>query len=42
LGDEFEVISVPSRHGFIMNSRQVAEIVGEILGNRRHIKQISR
>lgn len=31
LGDAFEVISVPSRHGFIMNSREVTNIVLKVL-----------
>jgi hypothetical protein len=33
LGDVVEVIAVPSRHGFIMNSKEVAETVLQILSN---------
>jgi len=33
LGDAFEVIAVPSRHGFIMNSKEVAEIVLQVLAD---------
>jgi len=39
LGDEFEVITVPSRHGFIMNSREVTDIVLEVMENSHHQKQ---
>lgn len=39
LGDDFEVVAVPSRHGFIMNSREATDIVLEVMGNRHHQKQ---
>jgi pimeloyl-ACP methyl ester carboxylesterase len=38
LGAEFEVISVPSRHGFIMNSIEVANIVLQVLKNGNRLK----
>jgi hypothetical protein len=38
LGEEFTVIPVPARHGFIMNSKEVADMVGHVLGNGQHQK----
>lgn len=33
LGGNYEVILVPARHAFIMNSKKVARIVSEVIGN---------
>jgi hypothetical protein len=37
LSDELEVISVPSRHGFIMNSREVADTVVKVLMEKNQV-----
>jgi pimeloyl-ACP methyl ester carboxylesterase len=37
LSEAQEVILVPASHGFIMNSKQVAEIVSEVIGNERRV-----
>ena len=39
LADAFEVISVSSRHGFIMNSKEVADIVMVVLRNGYYQRQ---
>jgi hypothetical protein len=35
LGEGYKVILVPASHAFIMNSKRVAEIVSEVIGNER-------